>query len=522
MKKNLLKFKNHFFAVSILFLIFSNHSVKAFEYGGKLIVAVPTEPQSLDPQRDSGGPSTIIQKSVLETLVRFDNDMNLQPGLATSWEVSQDGLRYKFYLRKNVKFHDGTNFNSNSVKFAFDRSLGLIGGKKNRYGKLISSLESVNLIDDYTVEFKLKKQYAPFLNTLVHTGFSILSPDAVKKLGKNYGKQPVGTGPYKIVEWKKGQIIKLEKFQDYWQENLPYLDSINFRILPDAQTRVAAIMAGEVNFVVQIPENLFSTIDAKPNLNAVKTQTLRTVFLRFNPQNEPFNDINVRKAFVHYTDADSFSNTILEGLHFKAAQPTQPFGVWGIAKDIEPYLHNPQKADNLLNSSGWQKNSSNKWIKSGNSLKFKLWTTTNRYPQDSNIAVAIKNNLNKHGMDVEVQTREWGAYRDSIFNKEYGVFLFGAGASTGDIDYVYSILFHGSSKYGQGPSAADDLLELARSTVNEKERLRLSKKFQEIIRDEYLWFPIYWMSQLVATNKEVQNFKPRQDEQFDFSKVWIK
>ena len=125
-------------------------------------------------------------------------------------------------------------------------------------------------------------------------------------------------------------------------------------------------------------------------------------------------------------------------------------------------------------------------------------------------------------MDVEVQTREWGAYRDSIFNKEYGVFLFGAGASTGDIDYVYSILFHGSSKYGQGPSAADDLLELARSTVNEKERLRLSKKFQEIIRDEYLWFPIYWMSQLVATNKEVQNFKPRQDEQFDFSKVWIK
>ena len=489
--------------------------------GGELVIAKPTEPQSLDPQRDAGGPSAEIQNSVLESLVYFDNDMKLQPGLATSWDISQNGKEYTFHLRKGVKFHDGTDFNADAVKFIFERALGRIGGKKNRYIRLITPLKSVDVVDDYTVKMVLDRTFAPFLNSLVHTGFSMLSPTAIQKMGAKFGRTPVGTGPYRVVEWTKGQRIVLEKFNDYWVKDIPHLDRIVFRILPDAQTRVAALRAGEVNFIIQLPENLYQDVDAAPGIKAVKTQTLRTVFFRFNPQKEPFNDINVRKAFVHYINAGTIVATILEGLHYQAVQPTQPPGVWGISTEIKGYEHDPQEADKLLEASGWKKGKGGVWMKNEKPLQFTLWTTTNRYPQDSTIAVAVKNVLKKQGMDVQVQTREWGAYRDSIFNKEYGVFLFGAGASTGDVDYVYSILFHGSSRYAQGPSAADELLEKARTMVNAGERLRLCKEFQTVIRDEYLWFPVYWMSQLVAMSDSVKGFTPRQDEQFDFSTVWL-
>jgi len=489
--------------------------------GGVVIVAKPTEPQSLDPQRDSGGPSSEVQESILETLVLFDHDMNLQPGLAESWEVSKDGLVYTFHLRQGVKFHDGTDFNAAAVKFVFDRSLGLIGGKKNRYIKLLGPLKAVEVVDDYTVKMILDKTFAPFINSLVHTGFAMLSPKAVETMGDRFGRAPVGTGPFKLVEWTKGQRIVMEKNPDYWQAGVPKLDRVVFRILPDSQTRVAALRAGEVNFVLQIPENLYKSLDAAPNIQTIKNRTLRTVFFRFNPMKPPFDDINVRKAFVHYVDAATICQTILEGLHFPATQPTQPPGVWGIAKDIAGYDYAPEKAAQYLEASGWKKAKNGKWMKDGQPLRFSLWTTTHRYPQDSTIAVAVKNLLNQQGLDVEVQTREWGAYRDSIFNKEFGVFLFGAGASTGDVDYVYSILFHESSRYAQGPSKAEQLLDRARTAVDIQERLQLSKEFQTVIRDQYLWFPVYWMSQLLAVSDSVKGFVPREDEKLDFTGIWI-
>ncbi|MBN2552734.1 MAG: hypothetical protein JXB06_08180 [Spirochaetales bacterium] len=504
-----------------LFCMSAGLAVGAPAPGGELVVAKPTDPQSLDPQLDSGGPSSEIQYGVLENLVSFDANMELRPELATSWDISADGRTYTFSLRRGVKFHDGTDFNADAVKFMVERSMGKIDGKKNRYLNLIQPLQSVEVVDRYTVRMILKSPFAPFLNSLAHTGFSIFSPTAFNTMGAAFGQAPVGTGPFKVVKWTKGQSIVIEKNPDYWKSGVPLLERITFRILPDAQTRIAALRAGEVDFVLQIPENLYTSINAVPQIAAIKTPTLRTVFFQFNPTKAPFDDVNVRKAFCHLIDNELIANTILEGLHFPAEQPTQPYGVWGIARGIQPYTYDPDLAARALEASGWRKDRRRGWMKDGQPLSFTLWTTTNRYPQDSTIAVAIKSILEGQGMQVEVQTREWGAYRDSIFNKEFQVYLFGAGASTGDVDYVYSTLFASTSRYSQKPSAAEPILNEARTTPQEEERLRLSREFQQVIRDEYLWNPIYWMSQLLAMKDSVQDFEPRQDEQLDFSTVWL-
>ena len=492
----------------------------AQKMGGTLIVGKPTDPQSLDPQRDAGGPSGEVHDIVLEPLVFFDDQNTLQPLLATSWEVSDDGLTYTFQLRKGVKFHDGTDFNAQAMKYVFDRSMGKIGEKKNRYISLIRPLEQADAVGEHTLRLKLKTRLAPFLNSMVHTGFAALSPTAIEKMGAGFGKAPVGTGPFKITAWEKGQRIELSKNTNYWQSGRPYLDKIEYRILPDAQTRVAALKAGEVDFVILLPENLYSNVANTAGLKVVKTQTLRTIFFRFNPTIPPFDDINVRKAFVHSIDNKAILGSVLEGLHFEATQPTQPLAVWGIAKDIQPYRHDPELSAQALRASGWSKQGGT-WSKNGQPLQFKFWTTANRYPQDENIGVAVKNMLSQSGLRVEVGTREWGAYRDSIFNKEFSAFLFGAGVSTGDVDFVYHILFHGSTRYAQGPSKADALLEAARMETNPAKRLALSRQFQQVVRDEYLWMPVYWMSQLVAMSDKVKGFKGRADEGFDFTRVWV-
>jgi peptide/nickel transport system substrate-binding protein len=492
-------------------------------YGGELVIAKPTEPQFLDPQRDSGGPSAEVAVNVLECLLRFSDEMELEPNLATSWEVSPDGLAYTFQIREGVKFHDGTDLDAEVVKFVFDRSIGAIDGKQSRYYSEIRALESVDVLGEFTVRLNLSEPYAPFINTMAHSGFAIFSPQALESMGEaDFGRAPVGTGPFKVVEWTSSQQIVLEKFDGYWREGLPYLDRVVYRFLPDAQTRVAALMAGDVDFVILLQENLFKGVEAAPGLDAVMTQTLRTIFFQFGLTNEPFNDLRVRKAFTRSIDVYTIADTILEGMHTPVSQPTAPPAIGGIADEgIPPYEYDLERAAEYLEMAGYTREGDGFWMKDGSPLGFTLMVTSNRYPQDSVIGVAVKNMLREQGWDVEVGTMEWGAYRDAIFNREHQIYLFGSGCATGDIDYVTSGLFHEVTKYAQGPCVAEDLMAQAVTEPDPEKRMELNTLYYNIIREEALWFPIYWMSQFTGLSESVKGFVPRPDEKFYFDRVWL-
>ena len=208
-----------------------------------LIYGRGADSKSLDPIQVTDGESLKVTENIFDTLVDYDDDnTEVVPGLAERWESSKDGKTWTFYLRKGVKFHDGTDFNAEAVVYNFERWMDkdhpeqkggefpyygyMFGGYKGDKGHVI---KSVNAVDEHTVKFELNYPQAPFLNNLAMPPFGIASPTAVKKDPEGFGQKPVGTGPFKLESWKKNDTITLVKNEDYWQEGLPKLDKLIYR-----------------------------------------------------------------------------------------------------------------------------------------------------------------------------------------------------------------------------------------------------------------------------------------------------
>src|SRR5690606_17016471 len=185
-----------------------------------------------------------------------DGTLEVEPALAESWTISDDGKTYTFKLRQDVKFHDGSDFNAEAVKFNFDRMLKEDHPFYNTgpfpLSFNFSSISAVNALDEYTVEVKLNESFAPFLSNLAYPTGLIVSPEAVKKYGKEFGRHPSGTGPFKFAEWQSGQSVVVERNPDYWNK-APALEAIVFRPITDANTRVAEMMAGGLDVMVEVP-----------------------------------------------------------------------------------------------------------------------------------------------------------------------------------------------------------------------------------------------------------------------------
>lgn len=488
---------------------------------GVMTVAKSTEPPTLDPQRDAGGPASEVQESIFEPLVFFDFDMKLKGLLATSWEMAPDGRSYTFKLRQGIKFHDGTELNAEAVKFTFDRALGKLDGRKSRYITVVEQLKDVQVVDRATVRFILEKPMAAFVNNLAHVGFAILSPTAVRRLGEGFGRQPVGTGPFEFAAWASGQQIVLKRYDAYWQKGRPKLAGVIFKIIPDENTRLIALESRQADIVVGVPEQEVDRLRKAGRFDLHLTPSLRTVFFMFSPGLPPFNDIKVRQAFAHALDNQGIAKTILEGLHRPATSPVFAPGVWGVDTTVPGYPFDLQRAAQLLDEAGWKLGPGGVRQKDGKPLEFPLYVTQNRYPKDLEIGASVQGTLQKLGMKAEMRTMEWEAYRNAIFNRRLPVFLFGAGVSTGDIDYVITILFHTSSRYTQAENPAEATIIEAQTELNPEKRRALYVKAQRTIRDQYLWKPVYWQSVIIATAKRVNGFRSHPMERLLLDDVWM-
>ncbi|WP_251551989.1 ABC transporter substrate-binding protein [Neobacillus muris] len=467
---------------------------------------------SLDPITTTEGEAFKVTENIFETLVSYgDQDTTIHPGLAEKWDVSEDGLTYTFHLRQGVKFHDGTDFNAAAVVFNFERWMNgdeekfpyytMFGGYKNDEGHVISEVKAV---DEYTVQFVLKRPQAPFLKNLAMSPFGIASPAAVEKYGDDFRSNPVGTGPFKFVEWKQNDTITLEKNADYWQEGLPKLNKVIFRVIPENTARLNALVNGEIDIMDGLNNSDEDTVLANDQLQVIERPSMNVGYIGMTTTRKPFDNKLVRQAMNYAIDKKAIIDAFYGGKAEPAVNPMPP-SIEGYNDAIKDYPYDLEKAKELLKEAGYEKG-----------FEIDLWAmpVARPYmPEAQKVAEVIQDSLSKIGVKAKIQSVEWATYLDKAAKGEFDMFMLGWTGDNGDPDnFLYTLLDKdsiGSNNYSYySNDELHDILIEAQTETEQAKRNELYKKAQEIIKEDAPWVPLVHSTPLLAASKDVANYLP--------------
>src|SRR3989441_1912883 len=264
-----------------------------------VVFAVASTFTTTDPYDANDTLSQAMAKSFYEGLYGFDKDMKMIPVLAESYEASKDGLVYTVKLKKGIKFHDGTDFKADAVKVNLERVTNP-DNKLKRYGLYNNNIAKVEAVDDYTARITLKTPFSPFINQLAHPSTVMISPAALKQWGnKDIAFHPVGTGPFKFVEWQQTDHLKVAKFEGYWKKGYPKVDTITWKPVVDNNSRAAVMQTGEAHFTFPVPYELADVLKGKPELEVVAAPSIVLRYLSMNTQQKAFDNPKVRQASTY-------------------------------------------------------------------------------------------------------------------------------------------------------------------------------------------------------------------------------
>lgn len=490
--------------------------------GGTLIFARGGDSTTLDPQNTTEGEATRVTENIYDTLVQYKKDSTeVEPALATQWESSPDGKVWTFTLREGVKFHDGTEFDANAVKFNFDRMM----DKKNEYhvggnfdyftsmftafkGEPGAVIKEVKVLDKNKVQFILNVPQAPFLANIAMPFFAIESPEAIKKYKDKISQHPVGTGPFKFVEggWKPNDTITLEKNPEYW-EGEPKLDKVIFKVIPDNTARLTALKSGEVDLIDGMNPSDAATVESDSKLTLHKRPSNNVGYLAFNTEKKPFDNPKVRQALSMAVDKPGLVKAFYAGLG-EAAKNALPPSIWGHNDAITDYEYNLEKAKKLLAEAGYP---------NGFETDFWAMPVSRPYmPQPQKIAESIQADFAKIGVKTKIVSMEWGTYLKKTKNGEHPMALLGWTGDNGDPDnFLYVLLDKDNAK----PPAAQnislyksdkvhDLLIKAQTTPDQKVREDLYKQAQQIIHDDAPMVPLVHSTPVLASSSKVKGYVP--------------
>jgi len=482
---------------------------------------------SLDPSRVTEGESFKVTVNLYETLLNFgEEDTTINPGLATEWEPSEDGLTYTFKLREGVKFHDGTDFNADAVVKNFERWANgdaekfpyynsMFGGFKGDEGHVI---ESVTADGENTVLIKLTRSQAPFLKNIAMSMFAIASPTAFELGDDQFERNPVGTGPFKFVEWKPNETITIEKFDDYWDEGLPKLNKVIFRSIPDNSARLNALMAGDIELADGINPSDGKSIEDNDKLQLFERPSMNVGYLGLTVTRPPFDKVEVRQAINHAIDKQSIIDSFFEGRANIANNPMPP-SISGYNEDVEGYDYNPEKAKELLKSVGLE-----------DGFEMELWAmpVPRPYmPDGKKVAEVIQKNLADIGITAKIVSHEWATYLELASKGDADAFMLGWTGDNGDADnFLYVLLDEdniGSNNYTYYKNEKlHDILIAAQTEVDEDKRNELYKEAQVIIHEDAPWVPLAHSTPLLGGAADLTGFLPHPTGSDLLSKVEFK
>lgn len=465
------------------------------ETGGILVYARASDATNLDSHYQTDIPSSqFVNGKIVEGLLTFDKDLNIQPVLAESYKQIDD-VTWEFKLRQGVKFHDGSGFNADAVKINLDRILNPDNQCPSRAE--FSIIKEVKAVDEYTVQIILNQPSAPFEFLLAGYKACMLSPEAIAAAGKEASKIPVGTGPFVYEEWLPGQEFRMTANPDYWGKK-PAIGGITFKIIPEDATRLAMLETGEADICEPLAVSNMERVQANSSLTLVRAPAASLEYVGFNVSKAPFDNQLVREAVSHAIDRQAIINGIYLNTG-KLGTSTMSSGVFGFNPNLVQREYDPEKAKELLAQAGLSKG-----------LKTKIIVRNKK--EHISMAEAIQSQLKDINIDVEIVTLELGAYNEACQKGDTEMYITQSVDTTGDADYNQFRKYHSSSKgaagnhnfYGQPDT--DALIEQARVESDRAKRQQLYYELQEIEMERALIVPIREAESVFATRKNIKGF----------------
>ena len=484
-----------------------------------VVFAVASTFTTTDPYDANDTLSQAMAKSFYEGLYGFDKDMKMIPVLAESYEVTNDGLTYTVKLKKGIKFHDGTDFNAAAVKANFDRVTNP-DNKLKRYG-LYSNIAKTEVVDDYTAKITLKTAFSAFLNNLAHPSGVMISPAAMAKYGKDISANPVGTGPFKFVEWQRTDYLKVAKFDGYWKKGYPKVDTITWKPVVDNNSRAAMMQTGEAQFTFPVPYEQADTLKAKPELEVVAGPSIVIRYLSMNTQQKPFDNPKVREAIAYAINKDALAKVAFSGYAF-AAEGVVPQGVEYSVK-LGPWPYDLAKAKKLLAEAGYP-----------NGFETELWSAYN-HSTAQKVTQFLQQQLGQIGIKAKITLLEAGQRVEKVESwpdpatAPVRLYYVGWSSSTGEADWAIRPLLASSSfppslfntAYYKSDKVDGDI-KSALATTDKTQKAKFYRDAQEQIWKDAPWAPLVVEKLLSAHNKKLTGVYTMPDASFNFTEVDLK
>jgi peptide/nickel transport system substrate-binding protein/oligopeptide transport system substrate-binding protein len=496
-----------FFCSTLIIFLLSCSSSDRLE--GYVYYRLNANPTTLDPALITDVSSASIAAKLFNGLVRLNDSLEIVPDIAERWEISKDGLRYRFHLKKGVRFLNDREVEAQDFKYSFERILDpktkspntwvfdkVEGAREFQKGDA-KEVKGFKVIDKHTFEIKLRKPFSPFLSMLTMTPAYVIPEGDVKKWGNDFASHPSGTGPFVLKRWLPNREVVLERNGNYFDKKAK-VKGIVYKIIPEDLTTITEFELGNID-VISLPASAYSKFknDRKWNKYIMSLEGLNTYYLGMNSSRPPFNNPDLRKAVSYAIDRRKILETFYEGRGRLAAGPVPDLlRKWDVKAGIN---YEPQEAKEIIRREGMS------------GINVNMYVTADQDVID--LAEIIQSYLSEVGINMSIKQLEWSAYKDAVNKGEPDMFWLSWWADYPDPENFLFPLFHSSNLGPAGNRTryvnkeVDTLIEKGQNSLNENERNNFYKKAEDIIIRDMPWVSFWHRTDFLIKQPWIKGYE---------------
>jgi peptide/nickel transport system substrate-binding protein len=479
--------------------------------GGSFVFARRNDSVSFDPIYTEENFDIWVFLNTYDQLVRVSNDgTTIEPALAQSWDVSQDGLTYTFHLRPGVRFSDGTPLKASDVKYSINRAATTA---KSIWTFTLTALKDIATPDDATVVMTLKQPWAPFLSDIAMFNSSIISEAFATKVGEDkLVEQTMGTGPFVLQDWKRGESVTLAKNPNYWEAGFPYLDTITVTVVPDDNTRILQLQGGDIDGMSDVPFNRVPDLAQDANLAVERFPSTAISFVILNIRKAPLNDVKVRQALNYATDKQTLIKNLLFG-NGEVSNSFMPNGTLYWNKDQAGYPFDLAQATQSMAQSS---------IPQGGKIGMMV---NGSAETDQQVATALKSMWAKINVELDIQPLDAAVLHDNEMKNAFDTLLWTWTNDIIDPDELVSIAIIPDSDEnfhtGWTNQQAIALAKQAQATLDDAQRRAMYYQIQALHLQDAPFVYLYVTPNIDVVKSTVHDFVQHAMGQWVWEKTWI-